>query len=335
MARQIQEVGRAAYMRRFFSRHMKEFWPGAKKITFFYSKYMRFLSEESYTMKYEIDLLMNNGQVKRKSIRGNRVQKPTYELMKAYYPYFQKNGQHVIARPLYYMDNLGFILYEEYEGWVLREFDHQLPILQKAVPAIARRLAEIHNRQLRISPLRTWRDEEAYFNLSEKKVAKYMPFVRRKFSSLKNQYLRGLKKIYSEREAISIHGDFQASNIIYDLRTGDIGIIDFSSTSQFSPANDVATFMTHLRAMECFIYPDHEITRMEKTFLARYLRHANQPIMLLVKNQLPLYQARISLDIITTTAVFTEYNKSPHYWKIINTMFDRAASNLKKLANQT
>jgi thiamine kinase-like enzyme len=282
-------------------------------------------------MKYEVDVLMSNGQVKRKSIRGNRVQKPTFELMKAYYPYFLRIRQHAIARPLYYMDKLGFILYEEYEGWVLREFDHQLPVLQKAVPTIARRLAEIHDCQLRISHLRTWQDEEAYFDLSEKKVAKYMPQARRKFAVLKNRYLRGLKKMYNEQEAISIHGDFQASNIIYDLRTGDVGIIDFSSTSKFSPANDVATFMTHLRAMECFIYPDKKITRLEKSFLAHYLRYANRTITAKVKRQLPLYQARISLDIITTTAVFTEYNKSPHYRKIINTMFDRAVTSLNKI----
>ncbi|MFA6553704.1 MAG: phosphotransferase [Patescibacteria group bacterium] len=331
MARQIQEVGRATYMRRFFTQHMKKFWPGAKKITFFYSKYMRFLSEESYTMKYEIDVLMNNGQVKRKSIRGNRVPKPTYELMKVYYPYFKKNGQHVIARPLYYMDTLGFILYEEYEGWVMREFDRQLPILEKFIPTIAHRLAEIHNRQLRIGQLRTWQDEEAYFRLSEKKIEKFMPLVRRKFSGLKNQYLEGLKNIYDEQGAISIHGDFQASNIIYDLRTGDVGIIDFSSTSRFSPANDVATFMTHLRAMECFISPDSKITHMEKAFLSNYFHFANKQITTKVKNQLPLYQARISLDIITTTAVFTEYNKSPHYRKIIDTMFERATNNLKKI----
>ncbi|MFA5051519.1 MAG: phosphotransferase [Patescibacteria group bacterium] len=330
MSRKIQQVGQAAYMRRFFTRHMKKFWPGAKKITFFYGKYMKFLSEESYTMKYDVDVLMGNGQVQRKSIRGNRVPKPTYELMKWYYPYFQKKGLKVVARPLFYIDDLGFIIYEEYAGWVLREFDHQIDTIRQAVPRIAARLADLHNHPAHVGLLRTWDDEAAYFDSAEKKVARYMPLARQRFTGLKNAYLARLKKIYDPGRAFSIHGDFQASNIILDLRTKDIGIIDFSSTAQFSPANDVATFMTHARAMECFIYTEKKVESLEKLFLTAYLKHANSHVADTVKKQLPAFMARISLDIITTTAVFTEYNKSPHFRKIIDTMFRRASSNLKK-----
>ncbi len=331
MARKIQQVGQAAFMRSFFARHMKEFWPGAKKITFFFSKYMKFLSEESYTMKYQVDVMMRGGKIERKVVRGNRVPKPTFDLMRALYPYFTKRKLNVIARPLYYIDELGFILYEEYDGWVLREFDHQIDTLRQAIPSIAARLADIHNCQLRIGNLRTWKDEAEYFNLLQEKMRKYMPSAVKKFVSLKDKYLQALARIYDAEAAISIHGDFQASNIIFDLRTQAIGIIDLSSTSVFSPTNDVATFMTHTRAMECFIYPGSKVDGLEKLFLSNYLKHVNKNLVAKVKKQLPAFIARISLDIITTTAVFTEYNKSPHYKKIINTMFERAAVNLKKI----
>lgn len=334
MAKKIEAVKNEQYMHRFFRRHLNQFWPGARRITFFHCKFMKFLSEESYTMKYDVDVLMKNGQIQRKVIRGNRVPKPTYDMMRAYYPYFTKHRQQAIARPLFYIDDLGFILYEEYEGSVIREYDHQINTLTHITPSIAHRLADLHNRQLHIGQLRTWRDEANYFDLCQKKVKQFMPRASKRFDPLKEKYLNGLKKMYDTKQAISIHGDFQASNIIYDLRTKQVGIIDFSSTSIFSPANDVATFMTHARAMECFIYPAAKVDALEKLFITTYLKRANKKLGALVRRQLPLFMARISLDIITTTAVFTKYNKSPHFLKIITTMFARATDNLRKIKTQ-
>jgi len=326
------------YMKQFFKKNLNEFFPKAKEITFFYGKYLRYLSEESFTTRYEIDLLMKNGTKIKKIIRGNRVKPETFSVMKFFFEKFSKQKEYIVPKVLYYFNDLKFILYEEYEGWILREFDHQIDVLEQAVPKIAKNLAKIHNLSSQFDPkfgkIRTLNEEQRYLNLLSKKVLKYYPQISKKFIKNKTLYLKLLKASYKKENLIFTHGDFQASNIIYDLRTKNIGIIDFASSSIFSPCNDIATFLTHLRAMLCFIYPAKRIEGLEKEFLKSYFKKINKKIKEIAKHDLPLYQIRISLDIIVTTAVFSEYNKSPHFKKIINKMFKRAEDNLKIYANQ-
>jgi thiamine kinase-like enzyme len=326
--RNIKIVLSEAYMKRFLTHNIKTFFPGAKRITFFYSKYLRFLSEESFLVRYEIDLLMRNGQTITKILRGNRVKPETFPIMQFFYSLFTKQRRSVIARPLAYFDDLGFILYEEYDGWVLREFDHQPHVIARVIPTIARQLAQIHNAAPKLGVIRTTRDEEEYFSLLSKKVGRYFPSIKKRFDQYKQKYLKRLAANNQSGALVLNHGDFQASNIIYDLRTQNIGFIDFASAVRTSPANDVATFLTHTRAMLCFLSPKNQIDRLERLFLKNYLAKANKKISTQVKKDLPTCQARICLDIITTTTVFTEYNKSPYYMKIINEMFSRAHRNL-------
>lgn len=328
MAKQnIKIVLNEAFMRRILTRNLKTFFPGAKKITFFYSKYMRNLSEESFLVRYEIDLLLKNGQVVTKILRGNRVKPDTYPIMQYFYNMF--GGQHaVLARPLAYFNDLNFILYEEYRGWILREFDHQLDILFKTIPIIARQLAAIHNANPALGQTRTLDDEKKYFALLNKKVCRYLPSAKKIFASYSHAYLAKLEKTDMQKNHVLNHGDFQASNIIYDLRTERIGFIDFASAVRISPANDVATFLTHTRAMLCFLFPRKKIDQLEKLFLTSYFGKINKKLSKIVKSDLPTFQARIALDIITTTAVFTEYNKSPYYQKIIDEMMARTKINL-------
>lgn len=325
----IKIVLNEKYMKRFFKKNLNEFFPGAKEITFFYSKYLRYLSEKSFTVRYEIDLLMKNGSKITKTIRGNRVKPEVFSTMKFFYEKFSKQKEYIIPKPLYYFNELKFILYEEYKGWILREFDHQIEVLEEAVPRVAENLAKIHNLCPQFGKIRTLNEEQKYFDLLSKKVIKYYPKVSKKFTKYKTLYLKSLKTSYKKGNLIFTHGDFQASNIIYDLRTKNAGIIDFGSSSIFSPCNDIATFLTHLRAMLCFIYPAQRIEQLEKKFLKSYFKKINKKIKEIAKDDLPLYQTRIALDIITTTAVFSEYNKSPHHRKIITEMFKRAEDNLK------
>ena len=326
--RNIKVVLSEAYMKRFLTRNLKSFFPGAKKIVFFYSKYLRFLSEESFLVRYEVDLLMKNGLVVTKVLRGNRVKPATYPVMKYYHDYFARRHRPIIARPLAYLTDLGFILYEEYSGWVLREFDHQLDVLTKTVPVIARQLAGLHNASPDFGASRTVRDEEQCFAVLRKKIRRFFPSISRRFNRYVRRYLKQLAVRYNEKTFVLCHGDFQASNIIYDLRTEKIGFIDFTSADRTSPANDVATFLTHARAMLCYLFPKAKVDRLERLFLKYYFAVANKKIAQTVKKDLPTYQARISLDIITTTAVFAKYNKSPFYMTIVNEMFKRAKTNL-------
>ena len=326
--RNIKIVLSELFMKRFLTRHLGTYFPGAKKITFFYSKYLRFLSEESFLVRYEIDLLMTNGKTVTRILRGNRVKPETFPIMQFFYNHFTKQNHYIIARPLAYLNEFNFILYEEYNGWVLREFDHDIDVIKKTVPTIARQLAEIHNASPKLGVVRTTQDEKKYFLLLSKKVRRYLPTISRRFDQYTKQYLQKLGTINEKSSPLLNHGDFQASNIIYDLRTQRIGFIDFTSATRTSPANDVATFLSHTRAMLCFLAPRKNIDRLEKLFLKHYYAKANKNIVKIVKNDLPTYQGRISLDIITTTAVFTEYNKSPYYMTIINELFKRARANL-------
>jgi thiamine kinase-like enzyme len=326
--RNIKIVLNESFMKRFLTRNIKTFFPAAKKIPFFYSKYMRYLSEESFLVRYEIDLLLKNGLTITKILRGNRVKPETYPIMEFFFQLFQKRGRYVVARPLAYFKDLRFLLYEEYRGWVLREFDHQLDVLMKTVPKIASQLAEIHNSSPKLGTTRTVRDEIKYFGLLKTKIGRFLPQSKIKFNKLTERYLVKLGQIDSLSKHVLNHGDFQGSNIIYDLRTQNIGFIDFASAVRTSPANDVATFLTHTRAMLCYLFPRNKVDRLEKLFLKHYYAKVSKKTAKIVRHDLSTYQGRISLDIITTTAVFTEYNKSPYYMTIINEMFKRAKTNL-------
>lgn len=326
--RPINLVLKESFLKPYLTKNLKSFFPGAKKITFFYSKYLRFLSEESFLVRYEIDLLMKNGVTVTKVLRGNRVPPQTFTVMNYFYTRFKQRHKNIIARPLAYFDELGFILYEEYSGWVLREFDHQLDVLKKTVPIIARQLASLHNASPDFGSIRTADDEVKYFAVLRQKIGRFFPSIKKRFDRYARTYLKQLTAKVDEKTFVLNHGDFQSSNIIYDLRTGRIGFIDFTSAARTSPANDVATFLTHSRAMLCYLFPKSKVDRLERLFLKRYFTAVNKKIAQTVKKDLPIYQTRISLDIITTTAVFTKYNKSPYYMTIINEMLKRAQQNL-------
>lgn len=316
------------YMKGFFEKNLNKFFPKAKEITSFSSQHLRYFSKESFAIKYEIGLLMKNGEKTKKTIRGKRIKPGPFSATEFFSQKLNKQKEYIVPKPLYYFNDLKFILYEEYEGCILRKFDHKINILERIIPQVAENLTKIHNLSLQLGKIRTINKEQKYFDLLSKKVFRYSPQISEKFTEYKNLYIKLLKSSYKKEDLIFIHGDFQASNIVYNLKTKNIGIIDFSSSSIFSPCNDIATFLTHLRAMLCFIYPAKRIEQLEKKFLKSYFKKINKKIKEIVKKDLPLYQTRVSLDIIATTAVIYN-NKSSHLKKIINEMFKRVENNLK------
>jgi len=316
------------YIKGFFEKNLNKFFPKAKEITSFKSESLRYFSKESLAMKYEIGLLMKDGKKIKRVIRGKQIKPGVFSAMNFFSQKFSSRKEYIVPKPLYYFNDLKLVLYEEYEGSTLREFDHKINVLEHIIPKVAENLTKIHNLSPQLGKIRTINKEERYFDLLSKKVFKYYPQISKEFTEHKNLYIKLLKASYKKKNLIFTHGDFQASNIIYDLKTKNIGIIDFSSSSIFSSCNDVATFLTHLRAMLCFIYPAKRIEELEKKFLKNYFKKINKKIKKIAENDLPLYQARISLDIIATTAVIYN-NKSPHLKKIINEMFKRVKDNFE------
>lgn len=326
----IEIVKDEKHMARFFRSHLNEFFPGAKSLEFFYGKYFHFLSKESFLMKYELDLKLKSGRTETRIVRGNRVKPSVYKIMSYLRQSFSHKEKGLIPRPLFYFDRLNYILYEELAGVVLRELDSRPNYLIAAIPQAAANLALIHNLPARPGNSHHFQKEKAFLKTQLDKIKHYYPAASKRANQLAGQLLKRYRYICQKDYLTLTHGDFQPSNIIYNLRTKKIGIIDFSASEIFAPANDLAIFLTHLEAMEKHLLPYQKIKQMENIFLKNYFAQANKKNRHLVKIGLGFYQARTCLDIIATTLVFVGLNISPQFLSLINFLFKRADENLKQ-----
>ena len=108
------------------------------------------------------------------------------------------------------------------------------------------------------------------------------------------------------------HNDFQASNIIYNEKTNQLGVIDFGNSTVFTPTLDIATHLTHLTVMTTQHLKQDEIVSLQKQFITAYLDRSPEPIARQVLSELPLYIARVAADIVATTAVALMHTENPY-----------------------
>lgn len=286
------------YMKKFFRRHLKKFFPRAEKILYFSSHKINALSSKSFLVYYDLDLLYKNNFTKSEIVRGNHVNKTTYQLMGYLWREFLKKNQYAIPKPLYYFEKINFVLYKEFRGEILRDYAANKKILETTFPSVAKRLAQIHAfKPPKIDSFSIETEREFLENVYQK-IKDFAPTFKKDYRQIIDQLLVLEKIIYQPQNFAINHNDFQASNIIYDKRSKNIGIIDFAFSDLYLPANDVGTFLSHLTVMVNPHFSQKETINLQKLFLKNYLKHLPQKLTRNVLEQLEIFRIRNALNIL-------------------------------------
>jgi hypothetical protein len=299
------------YMKKFFKNHLKEFFPRAEKILYFSSQKIHALSNKSFLICYDLDLFYKHNFVKSEIVRGNRVKKETYLLMRYLWREFLKKNQYAIPKPLYYFDNIDYILYKEFRGEILRDYAADKQVLKITFPLVAKRLSQLHTfRPPKIDhyPIE---NEPAFLENVYQKIKKYTPAYKKPYRELIDKLLVLEQAIYQPKNFVINHDDFQASNIIYDKRAQNIGLIDFAFSNLYTPTNDVGTFLAHLVVMLNPHFNQKEIIFFQKLFLENYLKYLPKNLARGVLEQLEIFRLRNGLNILKVALSVFLYSTNP------------------------
>jgi thiamine kinase-like enzyme len=299
------------YMKKFFQNHLREFFPRAEKILYFATHKIHALSNKSFLIYYDFDLLYKHNFVKSEIVRGNRVKKETYLLMCYLWREFLKKNQYAIPKPLYYFEKINFILYKEFRGEILRDYAANKEVLKKTFPSVGKRLAQLHifkPPKIDFFPI----DHEAEFlEKIYQKINDYAPDQKKSYRELIDKLLVLEQAIYQPKNFVINHNDFQASNIIYDKRSQNIGLIDFAFSNLYTPANDVGTFLAHLVVMLNPYFNQKEIIFFQKLFLENYLKYLPKNLARGVLEQLEIFRLRNGLNILKVALSVFLYSTNP------------------------
>lgn len=312
------------YMKKIFQRNLNDFFPRAKKILYFSAKKINALSSKSFLVCYDFDLMYENNLVKSEIVRGNRVKKDTYLLMTYLWRQFLKKNQYAIPKPLYYFDRTEFILYKEFRGEILRDYDYDGQTLEITFPLVAKRLAQLHTFKLPKIGYFPINNEADFLEHVYKKINDYAPAYKKSYRQIINDLLTMENAVYQPKNFVINHDDFQASNIIYDKRSKNIGIIDFAFSSLYTPANDVGTFLAHLVTMLNPHFNKKEIIFFQKLFLENYLKYVPKNTKRAVLKQLEIFRVRNALNIIDVALsvfIYSTNKKRKLYSKILTREF--------------
>jgi len=241
-------------------------------------------AKETILAKYKI--FFSNGRAKflRGSAAQNGSKTSCWRIMK-----YLEHRAFGIARPVDYIAESNFLLYEEVAGRPLSstiaDKDSQT---EKLLRKTANWLSDLHaleHQELNLQPamMTNATDYEQAF----KKIAEFFPAL--KNERLPETGISDIGEIASQRETL-IHGDFYPNNIISDT-AGQIYAIDFDRSGLGPRLIDPAAQIFWLR----FYCPRENAADYEKIFLATYCDEQKLEYSQIVK-KLNKYLAKICLD---------------------------------------
>jgi aminoglycoside phosphotransferase (APT) family kinase protein len=279
------------------------------EVTNFFSEHIKLLSAQSYLVKY--DLTVDSGR--EVVLRGNRISQDATDMWKYLYTESVKAGRTFVPTPLEYFSRDNFMLYEEFPGKTLRDFDDKYEKMLAVTPMIAKHIAWIHVLPQSSNIEHHTKDEEKnYWKSINDKIEEHLPdkpgWLSEVLATINNELLERLT-----RQTFTLcHNDFQASNLIYDEDNNRVGVIDFGNSTIYTPSVDIATYLVHTTVMTTKHLTQKKIDTLQETFLSHYFQNVSKSIEQQVMDELPLYQARVSADIIATTAVALKHTQNPY-----------------------
>ncbi|MFH1367459.1 MAG: aminoglycoside phosphotransferase family protein [Patescibacteria group bacterium] len=304
-------------MMKFYNKNLKDFFPVAKNIVALEITHSKALSQTSFLTRTKFEVVNYNENKIIHYIRGNVVSPQTYKIFKFVHEH-RKIGP-LSPRPLFYFNNVHYILYEETPGVKLREFGFKDPSFPLILKKIAQSLAKLHNLPLPLIS-RTNKEEPDLFADLKNKIRHYDAKNYPRYKKYLGQYLGLIKKKLAKKRRVISHNDFQASNILVTPEK-NVAIIDYSLSSLFYPAFDVANFITHLEIMLDRIIAPQKIRAWQNLFFQNYLKEVKKVLAKEVEDTFPLLRVRSALDIWAITVTLMgpkDKNRQRYVEKLIN-----------------
>ena len=279
----------------------------------FTSEHIKLLSAQSYLVTYALEVKNEAGEIDSLILRGNRISPEAAKMWQYLYDESIKENSIVVPTPLEYFPEQNFMIYEEFPGKTLRDFDDKFESLTQVTPLIAKHIAWVHS----LTPIEsigrhTKEDEKVYWDSVVNKINDHLPDKPDWLSTtLQDLHQRVISQMDTQIFTLC-HNDFQASNIIFNEENGGIGIIDFGNSTVYSPSLDVATYLVHLSVMTTKHLTQNQIQTLQHLFLDAYFENSSEDLKKQVLHNLPLFIARTASDIIATTAVALGHTKNSY-----------------------
>jgi len=308
-------------MMRLYCKGRRKIFPQAKNIVDLEIEHPKALSQTSFLTRTKITYTNKKNKPEEIRIRGNTIDKNTFQIMEYVY---KKNKKNLISpRPLYYFPSVPYLLYEEVPGKPLRKMSFNSSKFSGLVKKSALALADLHKLNPHGIKKRNLKEKE-YFKELRKKIKKYDPKNKKIIFKYIRDYHKKAWLLFKKSKKVLSHNDFQASNIIVTPKN-KIAIIDFTLSSMFYPSFDLANFITHLRIMLEGKVSHKKIEKLQESFLNTYLKKTSQARAKQIKNNLGLAQVRAALDIWIITATLLGKNDKNRQ-KYVN-ILDRVINN--------
>ncbi|MFH0829487.1 MAG: aminoglycoside phosphotransferase family protein [Candidatus Kerfeldbacteria bacterium] len=285
-----------AVMHGFFQNKLTSFFPDTQKVERITISQPHALSTTSFLTRYRLVIMLPDGRLVQKNVRGNYVSKETLRIMRATYHHTTEFFDTI--RPLYFLTRPGYVLYEELSGESLRAVPIRSQRFIGLIRPIARALATFHSIPVTSIKRLSWNSEQA---LVHSNASRAMKGVRSGRHTIRNAYetlVQAERPIWSAHRAI-VHNDFQASNIIQNAKK--VGFIDFTMSGAGHPAIDVGNFLAHLTVMLYGKVGQRRVTALRKLFITEYLRWCRGIRRENFLSAVSVFELRGSLDILAIT----------------------------------
>ncbi|MDZ7798832.1 MAG: phosphotransferase [Patescibacteria group bacterium] len=311
-------------MMKLYCKGRRKIFPQAKNIIDLEIEHPKALSQTSFLTRTKITYTNKKNKPEEITIRGNTINKNTFQIMEYVY---KKNKKNLISpRPLYYFPVVPYLLYEEVPGKPLRKISFNSAKFARLVKKSALALANLHKLKPQGIKKRNLKEKE-YFKELRKKIKKYDPKNKKIIFKYVRLYHKKIHPSFRKSKRVLTHNDFQASNIIVTPEN-KIAIIDFTLSSMFYPSFDLACFITHLRIMLADKVSHKKIEKLQKSFLNTYLKKMSKARVKQIKKNLGLAQVRAALDIWAITATLMGKNDKNRQ-KYVNILNRIIKTNLK------
>lgn len=275
----FQKVKSEKFMRRFFARIIREFFPSGTRL-----KKVKIidLSRQAFkkTLKYRLALLTPSGKTDTRIIRGNVPSRDTHEEIK-----IAHLSQKILYRrgfaftpfqvplSLGYYPPINLVLYEDYPGLPFTQYMEKRPKdLIYLTKQAALWLARLHELKIKEGKTRTpslIKNEVGYFKDDYKN--NYPGIYAVGATILENLWPLFEKHVFNHRDQFClIHGDFNPNNII--INKNSIGVIDWGRSCFFDPISDLGNLIAQMNLIHWRRKLNYiTATRVKKTFIDTYL----------------------------------------------------------------
>lgn len=271
----------ASFMRRFFEKRLKFYFPAFKKprlknLDIVLYKDLPTAKSRYYVLKYTLEITSNQ-RIFKKIIRGSLKthdsRKHAAFILKRLSHDFNK-GSLRVPRYLEYYRPLDFFLYEDFPGRNLRYAISGPSFTSQSfyIKASALWLKKFHS--LDSLPfavfVKPFEALPARLLISLEQFKKTKSRYKKELSTLAGKWIKTPLPIISQKLTLT-HGDFQLENIIAHETQKSIAVIDFDKASLNDPLFDLASFFVQWETMSFGFMPEKRAAKLLRLFIKTYL----------------------------------------------------------------